>query len=459
MGFEKKKAAYTRMTNLDFESLTPISPEVMNKQATINFGTIGHVAHGKTTLVKKLSGVQTVRFKSEKERNITIKLGYANCKIYKCRGTCERPMCYAAHPSGTIEDPICKVEGCNSTMELQRHISFVDCPGHDILMQTMLSGTSVMDAAILLIAANEAAPQPQTCEHLAALEVLGLDNIIIVQNKVEVVDEMTCHKHYQDICEFIRGTSAASAPIIPISAILGHNVDVVCEYICTQIPIPKRDFTAKPLMSIIRSFDINRPGALLEDIRGGVVGGTISKGVLHVGQEVEIRPGRVKPHPQFGFECAPLATTVESLHTQEIELEFAVSGGLIGVGTTIDPFSTRNNTLCGHILGLPGHMLPMYRRIVIQYHLLRRIVGLKTDRKLSKVEKLQEGEVLMLSIGPSNASSRISSLNGTECTLDLLALPLCTSVGEKAALSRKINKNWRLIGFARMVSGKTLTSI
>lgn len=123
-------------------------------------GTIGHVAHGKSTVVKSISGTHTVRFKNELERNITIKLGYANAKLYKCSNpACERPDCYAAYGSSKEDSfvcPTCK----DGTMELQRHISFVDCPGHDILMATMLNGAAVMDGALLLISANEVCPQP-----------------------------------------------------------------------------------------------------------------------------------------------------------------------------------------------------------------------------------------------------------------------------------------------------------
>ena len=135
--------------------------QVISRQATINIGTIGHVAHGKSTVVKAISGVQTVRFKTEKVRNITIKLGYANAKIFKCSSVkCLRPGNYRANGSATGDEPIC--DKCGSTMVLQRHVSFVDCPGHDILMATMLNGAAVMDAALLLIAGNESCPQPQT---------------------------------------------------------------------------------------------------------------------------------------------------------------------------------------------------------------------------------------------------------------------------------------------------------
>ena len=134
---------------LDTSKLTPLSPEVISRQATINIGTIGHVAHGKSTVVKALSGVHTVRFKNELERNITIKLGYANAKIYKCKDKkCTRPVCYTS--MGSNNKDTFSMNGFE--YELVRHVSFVDCPGHDILMATMLNGAAVMDAALLLIA-------------------------------------------------------------------------------------------------------------------------------------------------------------------------------------------------------------------------------------------------------------------------------------------------------------------
>lgn len=136
-------------TTVDFSKLTPLSPEIISRQATINIGTIGHVAHGKSTVVKAISGVQTVRFKNELERNITIKLGYANAKVYKCDNEeCPRPTCYRSYKSEKEVDPKCEREGCGGTYRLLRHVSFVDCPGHDILMSTMLSGAAVMDAGM-----------------------------------------------------------------------------------------------------------------------------------------------------------------------------------------------------------------------------------------------------------------------------------------------------------------------
>lgn len=110
--------------DLDVASLHPLTPEIIARQATINIGTIGHVAHGKSTVVKAISGVQTVRFKNELERNITIKLGYANAKIYKCDNMeCPRPTCFRSYKSEKEVDPPCEREGCTGTYRLLRHVS------------------------------------------------------------------------------------------------------------------------------------------------------------------------------------------------------------------------------------------------------------------------------------------------------------------------------------------------
>ena len=133
--------------------------------------------------------------------------------------------------------------------------------GHDILMATMLNGAAVMDAALLLVAGNEPCPQPQTSEHLAAVEIMKLKNIFILQNKIDLVKPQEAAQQYENIQEFIRGTVAEGAPIIPISAQLKYNIDVICEYICSKIPVPVRDFTSSPQLIVIRSFDVNKPGA------------------------------------------------------------------------------------------------------------------------------------------------------------------------------------------------------
>ncbi|KAK4982920.1 eukaryotic translation initiation factor 2 subunit gamma [Elasticomyces elasticus] len=401
---------------LNVSALNPLSPEIIARQATINIGTIGHVAHGKSTVVKAISGVQTVRFKNELERNITIKLGYANAKIY----------------------------------------NFVDCPGHDILMSTMLSGAAVMDAALLLIAGNETCPQPQTSEHLAAIEIMKLNHIVILQNKVDLMREEAASQHHESILKFIRGTVADGSPIIPISAQLKFNIDAINESLVTKIPVPVRDFTAAPHMIIIRSFDVNKPGAEIEELKGGVAGGSILTGVLKLGDEIEIRPGIVSKDEQGKIRCKPIFSRVVSLFAENNDLKFAVPGGLIGVGTRVDPTLCRADRLVGFVLGLRGQLPAIYTELEVNYFLLRRLLGVKTaDGKQAKVAKLAKNEVLMVNIGSTATGAKVIAVKADAARLQLTS-PACTEIGEKVALSRRIEKHWRLIGWATILAGTTL---
>ncbi|KAH0670258.1 hypothetical protein KY290_025685 [Solanum tuberosum] len=447
------------LSKLDVTKLHPLSPEVIARQATINIGTIGHVAHGKSTVVKAISGVQTVRFKNELERNITIKLGYANAKIYKCEEErCPRPACYKAYGSGKEDNPMCDVPGFeNCKMKLLRHVSFVDCPGHDILMATMLNGAAIMDGALLLIAANESCPQPQTSEHLAAVEIMRLQHIIILQNKVDLVQENVAINQHEAIQKFIQGTVADGAPVVPISAQLKYNIDVVCEYIVKKIPIPERNFTSPPNMIVIRSFDVNKPGFEVDDIRGGVAGGSILKGVLKVNQLIEIRPGIVVKDESGNIKCTPIYSRIVSLFAEQNELQFAVPGGLIGVGTTMDPTLTRADRLVGQVLGEVGSLPEVYVELEVNFFLLRRLLGVRTkeSERQGRVSKLAKGEILMLNIGSMSTGARVVAIKNVFAKLQLTS-PVCTSKGEKIALSRRIEKHWRLIGWGEIQAGITL---
>ncbi|KAH0481409.1 MAG: hypothetical protein KVP17_003530 [Porospora cf. gigantea B] len=448
--------ATQNLDTLDPAKLTPLTPEVISRQATINIGTIGHVAHGKSTIVRAISGVQTVRFKREKERNITIYLGYANAKVYCCENgnteKCRSPECYKSYPSNHVDDPVCLK--CGGAMVLKRHFSFVDCPGHDILMATMLNGAAVMDGALLLVAGNESCPQPQTSEHLAAVEIMRLKHLLILQNKVELIKKHQALQQHDEIRDFVKGTIAQNSPIIPVSAVLQFNIDVLCEYLVTQIPVPVRDFTSSPHMIIIRSFDVNKPGEDIEDLKGGVAGGTLLKGVLRVGDEIEIRPG-VITQSDSGVVCTPIRSRIRSLFAEQNELQFAVPGGLIGVGTQLDPKLTRSDRLVGSVLGAPGHLPDIYDEIKISYYLLRRLLGVKSDDSRAEVSKLKSKEYLMLNIGSTTVGARVKKVDKDKMCRLSLSLPVCAGIGSNVALSRRIEKHWRLIGWGQILKGRS----
>jgi len=451
--------AVQKLENLDPAKLTPLTPEVISRQATINIGTIGHVAHGKSTVVKAISGVKTVRFKSELVQNITIKLGYANAKIYKCP-VCPRPSCFQAYGSSKEDSPPC--EHCKTPMILKRHVSFVDCPGHDILMATMLNGVSIMDAALLLIAGNEDCPQPQTREHLCAIEITRLRHIIVLQNKVDLVTMSEAEAHRNAIAAFVRSTPADSSPVVPISAQLRYNIDVVLEYLCNEnyVPIPRRQFSVPARMVVVRSFDVNKPGEDSRNLRGGVAGGSITQGVLRIGQEIEIRPGLIiKPPGGTGrVVCQPIRTTILSLCAEDNQLQFAVPGGLIGVGTRMDPTLTRGDKLVGQILGDIGSLPDIFDEIDVTFFLMRAYVGVKSDsaEQLRRVNELQVGEILQVNIGSLSTGGRVLRTRAGNIARLALTQPVCTSVGEKLALSRRVDKHFRLIGWGEVKKGVPL---
>lgn len=454
------KLAVQDISKLDIKKLTPLTPEVISRQATINIGTIGHVAHGKSTVVKAISGVQTIRFKNELIRNITIKLGYANAKIYKADGPKNEPGNYRSRGSN-CEDEF--VED-GKTWKLLRHVSFVDCPGHDILMATMLNGAAVMDAAMLLIAGNETCPQPQTSEHLAAVEIMKLKNIIILQNKVDLVKPNQAEEQYEQIKKFVAGTVADGAPIIPISAVLKYNIDVVCEYIARQLPIPIRDFSSFPRLIVIRSFDVNKPGEDVQSLKGGVAGGSILEGVLKIGDEIEVRPGIVTKDSEGNMQCTPIYSRIITLYAEQNELQYAVPGGLIGVGTKIDPTLTRADRLVGQVLGLRDRLPEVFTEIEISYYLLRRLLGVKTDgTKQARVQKLEKGELLMVNIGSTSTGGKVVKVfegekgeKGEPIARINLTQPVCTQENEKIALSRRVEKHWRLIGWGEIRKGNKI---
>ena len=341
-------------------------------------------------------------------------------------------------------------------MNLKRHVSFVDCPGHDILMATMLNGAAVMDAALLIIAGNETCPQPQTREHLAAIDLMKLNHIIILQNKIDLVEEKQAKEQYSQIQKFINETIAADAPIIPISAQLKFNIEVICEYICKKIPLPIRDFTSEPRLIIIRSFDVNRPGCGVEDLKGGVAGGSILKGVFRLGQKIEVRPGNVKVLEDKTV-CTPLHSEIISLFAENNELQYAVPGGLIGVGTHIDPMLCRSDRLVGQVLGAINSLPDVYLEIEISYFLLKRLLGVRMegDKRGARIQKLTKGDVLMVNIGSLSTGGKVTGVK-QELAKILLNHPVCTEIHEKIALSRKIDNHWRLIGWGEINSGKKI---
>ncbi len=397
----------------------------------VNIGLVGHVDHGKTSLTAALTGKWTDTHSEELRRGITIRIGYADATFYEC------PKCRGHDGYGTTP----KCIKCFSACKPIRTVSFVDAPGHETLMANVLSGAALMDGALLIISANEPCPQPQTSEHLKALDIVGIRNIVIVQNKIDLVSREEALKNHKEIREFLRGSMAENAPIIPVSAQQNINIDALIETIEEQIPTPKRDDKRPPLMLIARSFDVNRPGTPIGSLKGGVVGGSLVEGMLKVGDTVEICPGiRVKE----SYET--VRTRVTGLQKAMTDLPEAGPGGLLGVSTELDPFLTKSDTLAGNALGVAGSMPPVHDRLIMKVTLLERVIGIRDS---IRVEQIKTGDVLMLTTGTARTVGTVTSARpgSIEATLKI---PICARAGNRIAISRQVQGRWRLIGWGEL---------
>jgi translation initiation factor 2 subunit 3 len=405
------------------------------KQPEINIGMIGHVDHGKTTLTQRLTGKWTDEHSEELKRGISIKLGYADAAFYKCT-KCKEPACYCTKP---------KCPTCGGPAELLRVVSFVDAPGHETLMAIMLSGAAIMDGAVLVIAANEPCPQPQTREHLTALDISGIKNIVIVQNKIDLVTEKNAVKNYEQILKFVKGTVAESAPIIPVSAHQDINIDVLIKSMEERIQTPEHDKTKPPIMYTARSFDINKPGSRPNDLQGGVIGGSLIQGVLKKGDEIEICPGR-RVESKGKQEMETITTTIDSLFTGGKSVNEASPGGLIAIGTDLDPARTKSDSYAGKIIGRPGELPSIMDSFNLSINLLKRVVGTIEEKN---VEPIRTNEPLMLTIGTATTVGIVKEFHG-EIVGVKLKLPVCAQIGQRIAISRRIDGRWHLIGYGEI---------
>ena len=400
-----------------------------HRQPEVNIGLVGHVDHGKTTLVESLSGEWTDQHSEEMKRGISIRLGYADATFRECPDL-DAPERY------TVE------ETCpdGSESEHLRTVSFVDAPGHETLMATMLSGAAIMDGAVLVVAANEPVPRAQTEEHLMALDIIGIENIVVAQNKIDLVDREQAVGNHEQIQEFVEGTVAEDAPIVPISAQRDVNVDLLIETIEEEIPTPERDPDADARLQVARSFDINRPGTTHENLVGGVIGGSLTQGRLEVDEGIEIKPGReVEEGGQS--EYRPVETTVRSLQAGGEFVDSVSPGGLLGVGTGLDPSLTKGDALAGQVAGPPGSLPPTRESFVMDVELLERVVGEDAD----EIEPISTGEPLMLTVGTATTVGSVTSARDEECEVQLKR-PVCAPGGAKIAINRRVGARWRLIG-------------
>ncbi len=393
-------------------------------QSEINIGMIGHVDHGKTSLTKALTGKWCDTHSEEMKRGISIRLGYADVVFYKLKTD-----------NGTVYSNKPEYNGKPAEVVSKRNVSFVDAPGHETLMTTMLSGAALMNGAVLVIAANEPCPQPRTVEHLMALKFAGVEKVVVAQNKVDLITKEQAIINHKAIRNFLDSYGYKDAPIIPTAANFGANIDSLIEAIETHIPTPNFD-TSKPLkMFIARSFDINKPGTKIKDLKGAIMGGSISQGTINVGDELELAPGLE----------GPTRTKVISISTDHGLMSQAHPGGLIAVGTDLDPSMGQNDRLRGQIVGKVGTLPKPVKELNLKVNMFERMLEQNSKEKTV----IKATDPLVITIGTNTAVGFVIKADSKSCLLNLKN-EVIAEKNEKVAISKNIAGQWRLIAFGEV---------
>ena len=382
------------------------------KQSQLNIGTLGHVDHGKTTLTYAITHVWTDVHSESIKRSMTIKLGYSDAVIYLCGD--------AAGAAAYTTSEKCKNGKPSRPV---RRISLLDAPGHETLMATAIAGSNIIDAALFVIAATEPCPMAQTKEHLMLINALGIKKVIVVQTKVDIVGREQALKHHAQITNFLKGSSIEDAVLEAIA----------------KIEMPVRDTTSEPSMYVARSFDVNRPGTKTKDLRGGVVGGSIIRGKFKVGDEIEIRPGiNASKEKQKREVYTPIITKIESLLAGKDELDEAIAGGLIAVGTGLDPSLTKADALVGQVVGRAGKLPECVNDIEIKYSSL--------DRSDLPKQAFRPNEPLLLGIGTGTNVGYVKTAKKGALGIELRH-PACIDRNTKISILRNFSQRWHLSGY------------
>jgi translation initiation factor 2 subunit 3 len=394
----------------------------VKKQAELNIGVVGHVDHGKTSLTSKLTGKWTDRHSEEVKQGISIKLGYADAEFYKepsLKGI-QAYTIYKKHPL------------TGNKTEFIKKVSFVDAPGHETLMAVMLSGATLLNGAILVVSANEDFPQPRTVEHLQALKLHGIKNLVVAQNKIDLVTKEDAIKNYNQLRKFLDDEGYKNSPIIPTSAHFDTNIDALIYALIKNIPSPDFDTSAPLKMQIVRSFDINKPGSEINNLIGGILGGAILQGTAKLGQEVWLYPGIEKP----------IKLIIKSLNSGGVEFNKAFPGGLIAVGTDLDPLYCTSDKMVGQLICEEKSKPLMSEKLDIDYNKIERLLE-------QNKTPLNVGEKVVLIIGSAAHIGQIKKIKNNNIEI-ILNKPAIYYKNDTIVISRNINSRWRLSGYGKV---------
>ena len=336
-------------------------------------GTAGHVDHGKSTLVQRLTGIDPDRLAEEKARALTIDLGFA----------------WLTLPDGET-------------------LGIVDVPGHRDFIENMLAGVGGIDAALLVVAADEGV-MPQTREHLAILDLLGINAGLVALTRVDLVDDPQWLELVQEeVLELLEGTSLADAPMVPVSATEGIGIDELLECLCEILAQrPERLDGDQPRLPVDRVFSMSGFGT--------VVTGTLTGGLLCTGDEIELQPGDMRGR-------------IRGLQSYQQKVQRALPGSRVAVNIS---GLAKSAVARGHVLGKPGQLRSTM------------LADIKFRHLSSAAKPLRHNAEVKLFTGTAETSARVRLLAGEELApgasgwLQLsLARPLPLSHNDRFILRR-----------------------
>lgn len=464
---------------------------------------IGDVANGKSTLVKAISGKKTQAHSSEQQQHgITIRLGFANAAVLRCQNKADICGAYSFLPE-SLDDgkqsslPMCSK--CNHSTAVVKRFSLVDCPGHAELMATMLAGASAFDAVLLAAASNVPCPTPQARQHLEAIKMSGIANelqqarnpcIAIAQTKAELLaddnkntlsrlsaDERLAN-HAQQGRDNMENSVAAAAPIFPVCAPLGLGLEAIAEWIANLPSTPCQQSTSKaPRLTVLRSFDVNRPGQQAQEVNGGVLGGTIEgSSSISLGDVLEVRPGlylpsNKKPKAKHSkeategstnipdpFKIQPLNFRCTSLMSGKSNLPSVSKGGLVAVGTSLDPLICSDNRMVGSVAGPPGTLPPVWGPTLLldnlQFVDLLPESGVREMKSAEPADLVKKGYEIRFHIGSATVKGRVVRVSKSKGKVGaLLEAPICAARGANVALEGKRATGFCLVAHAKLADG------
>jgi translation initiation factor 2 subunit 3 len=402
----------------------------LNYQPNMNIGTLGSVSDGKSTMIYQLTGIKTQKHSSEKQRNITIKPGYANLKIWYC-DSCEE------YDSSSSEKTNLLCRYCNTDCELVNHISFVDCPGHAELILTMMGSLSLMKGSVVVISAAEPInKKPQLRQHLIASKMANIDKLIICFNKLDLITKEVAIGRKKELDNLLNELEIIPYIIIPTSFNKKIGLNYLLKAMMEVFPPQENLFNSDSFFRITRSFDINKPGTNWQDVNGGVIGGSLINGEININDIVEIKPGILSKGKDGKIVCQSIITKILSLETDGKNIDRVIPGGLIGIGTEIDPYYCKNDMLSGNVMGKPGTLPDVYNEVKLKYKTLVDFDG-KWEPK--------NGDTVFLQIGNVSVESRLAKVNKENFTFSLLK-PACIENNSKILICRKDEGILKIVG-------------